>query len=332
MNTNIGQQKDLIKDTEMSYIKDIRNKSLQVFENKEYFKIAITKAERLASALYLVSNLIDDGEPIKWMIRKVGIEIISDIGSIESGKGDKGHKISIVKISAKIFEMSSLLQVSWMGGLISRMNFEILKTEYFTLEEFLKNKFYSTHSENILVSRDFFETGQLREMEHKANKLSVDTTESEDRYFADKKNNDELLKNISAPKQEQISGNTKVVIKDTKKDMANKGQVRDSGQYNSTGVVKDGLLGADKIIKDTNSENISTPDKNKKKRHDLILSLMKPGSSYTVPEIIALIGMGADLSEKTIQRDLIYLIVKKVLKKTGERRWSRYSLSTTESL
>ena len=61
----------------------------------------------------------------------------------------------------------------------------------------------------------------------------------------------------------------------------------------------------------------------KSKRSEVILSLVKKGSELTIKDFL---GYIKDCSEKTIQRELLALVSKGLLKKKGERRWSRYYL------
>ena len=62
----------------------------------------------------------------------------------------------------------------------------------------------------------------------------------------------------------------------------------------------------------------------KTNRQNIILGLLKKKKELTIKDIALIIK---DCSEKTIQRELISLISLGVLKRTGERRWSKYSLS-----
>ncbi len=55
-----------------------------------------------------------------------------------------------------------------------------------------------------------------------------------------------------------------------------------------------------------------------------IMLLVKRHGEVSVKTVSAVVK---DCSEKTIQRDLLALVASGVLKKTGERRWSRYSLT-----
>lgn len=61
----------------------------------------------------------------------------------------------------------------------------------------------------------------------------------------------------------------------------------------------------------------------KGQRKDEILLLIKLKGSVTIKDITEAIK---DCSEKTIQRELLSMVDQGLLKKTGERRWSRYSV------
>lgn len=64
---------------------------------------------------------------------------------------------------------------------------------------------------------------------------------------------------------------------------------------------------------------------NKNLRYETIINLLKKTKEITVKDVSSVIS---DCSEKTIQRELLGLVDRGVLKKEGERRWSRYSLAS----
>lgn len=72
----------------------------------------------------------------------------------------------------------------------------------------------------------------------------------------------------------------------------------------------------------TNSTEISA--KKKSNRHDVIINILKNQSNLTIKDFSKVIK---NCSEKTIQRDLMGLVNKGLVKKEGQRRWSKYSLS-----
>ncbi len=62
----------------------------------------------------------------------------------------------------------------------------------------------------------------------------------------------------------------------------------------------------------------------KNRRQSLIISLLKRKKEVMIKDIVGLI---TDCSEKTIQRELAVLVETGLLKKEGERRWTKYTLA-----
>ncbi len=62
----------------------------------------------------------------------------------------------------------------------------------------------------------------------------------------------------------------------------------------------------------------------KNNRQHIIIDLLKKKKEIMVKDVALLIK---DCSEKTLQRELLSMVEKGVLKKEGERRWSKYSLA-----
>lgn len=65
-------------------------------------------------------------------------------------------------------------------------------------------------------------------------------------------------------------------------------------------------------------------DKAKGERREGILRIIKKKNSVTIKDLSDVV---VGCSEKTIQRELLALVLGGVLKKEGEKRWSRYSLA-----
>jgi hypothetical protein len=64
-------------------------------------------------------------------------------------------------------------------------------------------------------------------------------------------------------------------------------------------------------------------DSSKTDRKTQIISIIKEKGEVTIKDISSLIK---DCSEKTIQRELMSLLNERQIKRTGDRRWSRYSI------
>ncbi len=87
---------------------------------------------------------------------------------------------------------------------------------------------------------------------------------------------------------------------------------------------KKGISGisTDKSINKAIDKDNNVKDK-KNDRQSRILSMLKNQSNMTIKDFVKAIN---DCSEKTIQRELLTLVEKGIVKKEGERRWSKYSL------
>jgi predicted HTH transcriptional regulator len=70
-------------------------------------------------------------------------------------------------------------------------------------------------------------------------------------------------------------------------------------------------------------EGHTTVQAKKDNRQEAIINVLKSQSNLTIKDFSKVIK---DCSEKTIQRELIDLVDRGIVKKEGERRWSRYSL------
>jgi len=91
---------------------------------------------------------------------------------------------------------------------------------------------------------------------------------------------------------------------------------------------------AHKIQKDTGAPSEEPRDKSlkdfgavsvkKNSRQSVIIALLKRKKEIMIKDVSPLI---ANCSEKTIQRELSAMVQSGILRKTGEKRWSRYSLA-----
>jgi hypothetical protein len=243
-------------------IVDVSHKDpISFFEKNERFVFVYKKTEKLATALYMVTNLFSDSEPMKWALRKKVGELLSfSVGYKDISTFDQssfGHNMK-----TRVLDIISLLEVSSRSGLVSPMNFSILRDEFSHLTHYLDEVAVvpagnaSTHSN---LPQNFFDVPPPP----------------------------------SVAKPGISSGLSHAVPSHT----------------------------PHSHIKD----NSGDPEKNVLKRNSrqtIILQLIKKKKEITIGDVSEVIK---NCSEKTIQRELISLIQSGVLKKTGERRWSKYS-------
>ncbi len=226
-------------------------KSLGFFSAEDYLIYIFKKVEKITAALYLVSGLLKDDEPLKWELRDHGMDLISaSFMASSSIPGDKN--IVVQSIFSSALETISLLNVAKISNLISEMNHAILVKEIDNVLSLLRDRLAENAANaGYVLSESFFRTPTLFSSGFKADKRE---------------------KNLH--------------------------------------------------MSDTTKGKSDTSIK-KNQRQEAILAILRGQSNLTIKDFSKIIK---DCSEKTIQRELLDLVAKGVIKKEGERRWSRYSL------
>lgn len=103
--------------------------------------------------------------------------------------------------------------------------------------------------------------------------------------------------------------------KDTNNELV---QSRPAVKYNSSPT---GFRNINK--KESTPNNTDASDQRKLERRSSILAVVKSKGAPSIKDISDVVK---DCSEKTIQRELLDMVANGLLKKEGERRWSRYSV------
>jgi len=251
----------------------------------DLFAFILKRTAKLSSALYLVTNLISDAEPIKWKLREMALSMLSDIASLRHEYVSERTPVFSKTISA-LSDILALLEVARVGGLVSEMNFSIMKREYEKLAEIMKGKGVMSDQMEEPI-RELLEAG--------------DTAE-------------QLLAERRAFRKKYSKGHYKGHA-----DVLKKGDVL----YDRK---KGGEPGGQPVPMEIRTKMHvpgAAKEASKTERRNIILDLAKEKGSINVKDVSVMIP---DLSEKTIQRELIALVKENVLKKEGEKRWSRYSL------
>jgi hypothetical protein len=244
---------------------------ISFFNSDTDFVFAYKKTEKLATATYMVTGLFSDREPMKWSLRKKTGDLVSfmlgykDIYFTERENFKQQTK-------TKILELVSFLEISRGAGLVSDMNFAILKQEFLNLL-------------NVVEA-----TSLVRRESHPSHITKT--------FF-------DVPKHVFVqPQPVQPIGHLSEEVTQVKDTYEYKKHPHRSGSLVGFTSVKNGAV--------------------KPSRQDAILALLKKSGNVTIKDISNVIK---NCSEKTIQRELIAFISAGLVKKVGERRWSRYSLA-----
>ena len=217
------------------------------------------KAQKLASAVYLITSFFDEKEPLKLRIRELSMDLVSERVK---------DKFSIAR------EIVALLSMAKTIGLVSEANYNILVQELSKFEEETEKYFDTTFLLKAGVENKVPQEPQIK-------KLVKDKNIEKDLNY--------MSKSETYSPEPRIY---KEPILETQR----------SKPFKEFGVVS---------VK-------------KNSRQSIIINLLKRKKEIMIKDVSPLI---TGCSEKTIQRELLAMVEQGIIKKTGEKRWSRYSLA-----
>lgn len=262
----------------------------EYFKKDSYHLYVYKKTERLVTVIYMLTNLFLDKEPIKWHLRDEALDLLSNSLSF-SARETTGETNAVKSFVSGLIEISSILEFAKISGLVSEMNCRLIRSEFDALLRIIeKNEDMSLISGELTLPENFFD---LPENISPIKNSATASVASQNILHRESKG------------QSQFSPTKSVSFKPTtvKKDVV----------HSSSGQVARPIPQA-----------IPSPKIPGINRSQAILDMLKKDSNLTIKDFANVI---TDCSEKTIQRELLAMVGKGVLKKEGERRWSRYSLA-----
>ena len=271
-NQNLDQYNDKSqKDNSALSSKNLSN--IGLFKGKGHYIYIHQKSQKLVTAIYLVTDFLKDNEPLKWKIREQGLALLSrNLSLVNAFAADK--KITLDSVSSLCLEIVSMIEIAYVAGIVSPMNFSILKKEFMDLVSLIEAKENPTNlGSNFVLSESFLKVDEMIVQE------KPEAPELEYKGHSDKGQNNVF--------------NTKVSF-------------------------------TPRVIKNAPVRSIHNDKDKKTDRQVVIVDVIKKRKEVTIKDVLSFI---TDCSEKTIQRELLQMVSDGVLKKVGERRWSRYSLA-----
>lgn len=218
------------------------------------------RAKKLTTAVYLVTNLIPQNDPLRVYIRRYSIRLLSFVGGMPIGYSLSEAVGEIGSLSKKISEM---LEIAFFSGYVSEMNFSVLKTEF---DSFI----------NEISDYDRF----VNPINPSSLKVKIPSV-------------------LNASHVVNAQNSPKVGFKNPISDIQPE-------------------------IKRRTATGKRLVEAKKTSRKEAILSIIKRRGTVSIKDVSSVI---LNCSEKTIQRELIALVEDGILKKSGDRRWSVYSLA-----
>ena len=319
---------------------------------KDYGILIAKKSEKLVTALYLVTDLTGDNEPIKHGLRKNAVALLSSMNSL--AQLDVKDRVLELKMSLKaVTEITSFLHVAVTTGIVSQMNGELLMEGFRSLQLVLEKKqpifskeMLHVDNEESLISGNGFSSAvnstsydaltplsiaRLHESTHDLRRTQESLRQAQLLAKLENKGHNSQHKSVSIKDRLEINKETKIEANTE----GNTGYIRQSIPYikdinaprSSQGVDSTKDLSTHAVLMEHAARPLNTLASSfqmkKLTRRDQILALFVRGVDVSIKDIAARIK---GCSEKTIQRELNALLYDNIIERIGEKRWSRYVL------
>ena len=273
-----------------------KSTSVDVLKDDPYLLFIFKKTERIVAALYLVTGLMSDNEPLKNGIRLAALSLLKDTLSLREQVSRQSVELTGETYRA-LGELVSLVDLSHVADLVSPMNFSVLRKELSLLHEALaaRGKPGSETGAGMTIDAGFFGIAKPMFAERPLSEFP-DPSQTVG-SFGD-------LEKLR-PVKDNYKGH---IVTDRSVLYADRAQPRSPEQRQPRGGFRDQNAAALEV---------------KSERKQKILALVREKKITIIKDFAAVIQ---GCSEKTIQRLLVELVEEGVLKREGERRWSRYSL------
>lgn len=228
---------------------------------KDIYNYITDRTQKITSALYRVTDLLSDKEPLKWTLRDKAIGLHDNLVSIKNTK-DKDYLLD--DSLKKILQIIKSLELVAFGVCVSNLNFEILKREYSLLRDFIEGKKTDMANDpKILLEIPVFNNKKKQE--------------------------------TSIPhSQKEITGNN------------NQSSIIEA---NKTSLFY---------------ESAKQQEIDPQSRKGRVIEMLKGGQAKSVNEIA--VNFSGEVSEKSIQRDLLDLVRMGKISAMGDKRWRKYEM------
>lgn len=127
----------------------------------DIYRHLLDKIKKLTNALYRVTDLLSDKEPLKWTLRNKAVIIYENLVSVILLTGEVKDKNYILNETLNyISQLINTLELVSMGTYVSNLNFEILKKEYINLKSFIEGSKDEIVAEQKLLAESIEHNGQ----------------------------------------------------------------------------------------------------------------------------------------------------------------------------
>lgn len=131
-----------------------------IIKNSDFMDI-YNKSYRLAAAVFLISNIIENNDELRTKMKKLSLDLVSMSVNLKDISFDQTNNL-LRSIEKNALELISMLDIASVSGLISEMNGRIIKGEFQSfISELNKFSDKSNEDKNTSVKSIFIDTNKL---------------------------------------------------------------------------------------------------------------------------------------------------------------------------
>lgn len=140
----------------------------------------IRKAEKLTTALYMVTDIMSDRDPMKWKVREIAVDVLSDI--TVSAHSTSAERMSVFRsVMRKVERVVSFLEIAETAQMMSEMNSTILRKEYLGLKDAIEAEWHHIYDDSKrILARAVVSAGEVKDTPEAPTPITLTDTNAEE--------------------------------------------------------------------------------------------------------------------------------------------------------
>lgn len=301
-----------LSDRSQDLKKSVENEKhlVESISSKPSFIYLYKKTEKLAAALYMMTDDLSETEPLKDRLRRSALVLLALVADLRGLAGTEADGLK-KRIKEEVMKLVSFLDIGHYTGFFSDMNRAVLRRELTGLLDYLAERDFSPDTPDL--DDDFFAVSPPEKVEYPYLAGSSRPASATADHSLDFLGPRPASAGSGAGHSRLSSDRAGHPVSSAERLSDSQAGRDHNGHHNSNG--NNGKKGRV-------SDNEAAVNKNE--RRAVIFSLLRQKGEVSVADVATVIS---NCSQKTLQRELLAMVDEGVLKKTGERRWSRYSFA-----
>jgi hypothetical protein len=149
----MDDNKDIQKTENIGKFFDSQNVRLNPFGDNRAADRAYRRAERIAAAVHLLTNHVDQDEPLRGSVRKESMQMLASVLSVRDDMRSM-HSGGVVSVVSSIRHLISLVRMLAVSGFASTQNVGAIVEALDELGNFMHVSQRTNFSESVVISKD----------------------------------------------------------------------------------------------------------------------------------------------------------------------------------